>query len=119
MQENFELRIREFHKLKKGWHFGKGEPFSKEHVEIAALIAMRYFKKYNLSVSGTPIEDGAIELTFNKNDTFLDVKIPPELNSAQILYSKGIGKNRLAESWGEVPLSKLDDIFGQFHNIGE
>ena len=37
MQENFELRIREIAKLKKGWSFGKGEPFNAEHVEVAAL----------------------------------------------------------------------------------
>ena len=46
MQENFEVRIREIAKLKKGWSFGKGEAFSEEHVEVAALLALRYYKKY-------------------------------------------------------------------------
>lgn len=117
MQENFEIRIKEFQKLKRGWHFGKGEPFSKEHVEIAAKIAVRYFKKYNISVSGTPCLDGDIELAFNKNDTFLDVKIMREFGKASIKFSKGIGPEKTEENWENINIAKLDDVFEYFDKM--
>ena len=116
MQENFELRIREFQKLKKGWNFGEGETFSKEHVEIAALIATRYHKRYNLTVSGTPCVEGSIELAFNKNDKFLDVRITPDIKNTLVRWSKGIGKNKIEGQWQPMPISKLDEVFSQFNN---
>lgn len=117
MQNNFEIRIREFHKLKKGWHFGQGEPFSAEHVEVAARIALRYFNKLNLSVSGTPCIDGAIDLSFNKHDAFLDIKILPEIGNATVKFSRGIGFQRMEEDWGTIPFAQLDDIFDKFNKI--
>ena len=86
MQENFELRIREIAKLKKGWSFGKGEPFNAEHVEVAALVALRYYKKYALTVSGTPSEDGTIDLMFNIKDVFIDLIILPSITDITVKY---------------------------------
>lgn len=117
MQENFEIRIREFQKLKRGWHFGKGEPFSKEHVEIAAKIAMRYYKKYNISVSGTPCANGNIELAFNKNDMFLDVMVMPEIGNASVKFSKGINAQIMEEGWKNIAISQLDEVFEDFDKM--
>lgn len=117
MQNNFEIRIREFHKLKKGWHFGKGKPFTAKHVDVAAAIALRYFNKFNLSVSGTPCIDGSIDLSFNKHDAFLDIKILPEIGNAAIKFSRGIGCKRTEEDWGTLTFAELDDIFDKFNNI--
>lgn len=117
MQNNFETRIREFQKLKQGWHFGKGESFTEEHVEIASRIALRYFNKLNLSVSGTPCIDGSIDLSFNKHDAFLDVKIPSEIGIASIKFSRGIGAKRKEEDWGTVTFAQLDSIFDKFYKI--
>ncbi len=117
MRENFELRIREFSKLKQGWNYGKGEPFSEVHIELAVQLAKRYFKSHGFSVSGTPKEDGSIDLTFNKNDHFIDVKILPNSHKVSVLYCKGIGKNRIEESWGTVDISKLDNIFEEFKEV--
>ncbi|MDE7315888.1 MAG: hypothetical protein K2N11_09345 [Mucispirillum sp.] len=114
MQENFEVRIREIAKLKKGWSFGKGEAFSAEHVEIAALIALRYYKKYALTVSGTPSEDGSIDLMFNIKDVFLDLIILPSINDVTVKYTHGIGINKIEEMWGTVSISKLDNIMDKF-----
>ena len=95
MQENFEVRIREIAKLKKGWSFGQGEPFNDEHVEIAALLALRYYKKYAITVSGTPSVDGSIYLTFNIKDIFLDIIVLPQISEATVKYTHGIGKNKI------------------------
>ena len=115
MQENFESRIREFSKLKKGWNCGKGEIFSERHIELAVQLAKRYFKAYGLSVSGTPREDGSIDLTFNKNDHFLDMIVFPNSPKVELTYCKGIGKDKVEELWGMVNISALDDIFFKFN----
>ncbi len=119
MQENFEARIREIAKLKKGWSFGKGEPFNEEHVEIAALLALRYYKKYALTVSGTPSVDGSISLMFNIKDIFIDIIILPTISEATVKYTKGIGDNKIEELWGTVPLNKLDDMMEEFVTISK
>lgn len=119
MQENFEIRIREIAKLKKGWSFGQGESFSEEHVEIAALLALRYYKKYALTVSGTPSIDGSINLTFNIRDIFLDVIILPTISEATVKYTHGIGENKTEELWGTVPISKLDNIMDKFVSLSK
>lgn len=119
MQENFEIRIREIAKLKKGWSFGQGESFNEEHVEIAALLAVRYYKKYALTVSGTPSVDGSINLTFNIRDIFLDVIILPTISEAVVKYINGIGENKTEESWGTVPIGKLDDIMEKFVSLSK
>ncbi len=119
MQENFEIRIREIAKLKKGWSFGQGEPFNEEHVEIAALLALRYYKKYALTVSGTPSVDGSINLMFNIGDIFLDVIILPTISEATIKYTHGIGKDKIEELWGTVPINKLDNIMEKFVNLSK
>lgn len=119
MQENFEVRIREIAKLKKGWSFGKGEAFSEEHVEVAALLALRYYKKYALTVSGTPSEDGSIDLMFNIKDVFLDLIILPTITDVTVKYTHGIGSNKIEEMWGTVPISKLDDIMEKFIELSE
>lgn len=117
MQENFETRIMEIAKLKKGWNFGKGEPFDEKHVAIAAQLAMRYYKKYSITVSGTPNEDGSIDLMFNIHDTFLDVKVLPSISEVNIKYSRGIGKDRTEEMWGIMNISKMDTIMDKFVNL--
>lgn len=117
MRENFELRIREFEKLKKGWHFGEGQEFASEYVELAVQLANRYFKKYGFSVSGAPCQDGSIDLIFNKIDHFLDVKILPSKPEAVIRYCKGIGKNRVEEMWGVTDISNLDFMLETFSNV--
>ena len=117
MQENFEVRIREIAKLKKGWSFGKGEPFSAEHVEVAALVALRYYKKYALTVSGTPSEDGSIDLMFNIKDVFLDLIILPSITDVTVKYTHGIGSNKIEEMWGTVSISKLDDIMDKLNRV--
>ncbi len=119
MQENFESRIREIAKLKKGWSFGSGEPFNEEHVEIAALLALRYYKKYSISVSGTPSVDGSINLMFNIKDVFLDIILLPTISEATVKYTKGIGNNKIEESWGTVQLSQLDTLMEEFINISK
>ncbi len=119
MQENFESRIREIAKLKKGWSFGQGEPFQEEHVEIAALLALRYYKKYSLTVSGTPSIDGSINLMFNIKDIFIDIIVLPSISEATVKYTKGIGENKVEELWGTVQLSKLDDIMEEFINLSK
>lgn len=119
MQENFEVRIREIAKLKKGWSFGKGDVFSAEHVEVAALIALRYYKKYSLTVSGTPSEDGSIDLMFNIKDVFIDLVILPSINEVKVKYTHGIGSDKIEEMWGTVPISKLDDIMDKFIELSE
>lgn len=119
MQENFEVRIREIAKLKKGWSFGKGEPFSAEHVEVAALVALRYYKKYALTVSGTPSEDGSIDLMFNIKDVFLDLIILPSITDVTVKYTHGIGSNKIEEMWGTVSISKLDEIMDKFIGLSE
>ncbi|MCX4361552.1 hypothetical protein [Mucispirillum schaedleri] len=119
MQENFELRIREIAKLKKGWSFGKGEPFNAEHVEVAALVALRYYKKYALTVSGTPSEDGTIDLMFNIKDVFIDLIILPSITDITVKYTHGIGNNKIEEMWGTVSISKLDDIMDKFIELSE
>ncbi len=119
MQENFEVRIREIAKLKKGWSFGKGEPFNAEHVEVAALVALRYYKKYALTVSGTPSEDGTIDLMFNIKDVFIDLIILPSITDINVKYTHGIGNNKIEEMWGTVSISKLDDIMDKFIELSE
>lgn len=119
MQENFEVRIREIAKLKKGWSFGKGEAFSPEHVEIAALVALRYYKKYALTVSGTPSEDGSIDLMFNIKDVFLDLIILPSISDVTVKYTHGIGTNKIEEMWGTVSISKLDNIMDKFIGLSK
>ena len=115
MQENFELRIREFSKLKQGWNCGKGEIFSDRHIELSVQLAKRYFKIYGFSVSGTPREDGSIDLTFNKDDHFLDMIVFANSPEVELKYCKGIGRNKIEESWGLVNISKLDDTFSEFN----
>lgn len=117
MRENFELRIREFGKLKQGWNYGKGETFSDELIELAVQLAKRYFKAYGLSVSGAPKEDGSIDLMFNKSDHFMDITVSPGSSAVSLKYCKGIGKNKLEESWGTVEIAKLDDILSKFDEI--
>ena len=117
MEENFECRIREIAKLKKGWNFGSGDVFQEEHVEIAALLALRYFKKYSLNVTGTPNVDGSIDLTFAKDDIFLDIKILKNIKNVTVVYSHGIGKNKIEEMWGTVEISSLDNIMDKFIKI--
>lgn len=119
MQENFEVRIREISKLKKGWSFGQGEPFNEEHVEIAALLALRYYKKYAITVSGTPSVDGSIDLMFNIGDIFLDIIILPKISEATVKYTHGIGKDKIEELWGTVPLNKLDSIMEKFISLSK
>ncbi len=41
MQENFEVRIREIAKLKKGWSFGKGEPFNATNAATSTCSALK------------------------------------------------------------------------------
>lgn len=114
MQENFEIRIREISKLKKGWNCGKGEPFQEKHIEVAALLALRYNKQYSLNVSGIPLEDGSIELVFGKDAYFLDLKILPSIDNVEVYFSKGIGKNKIEESWGTFTINQLDKIMDRF-----
>lgn len=117
MEENFECRIKEIAKLKKGWNFGKGEAFHEDHVEIACLLSLRYHKKYSLNVTGTPNVDGSIDLTFAIDDEFLDLKIMPNIKDITVVYSHGIGQDKIEEMWGTVDISTLDNIVEKFINL--
>ena len=87
--------------------------------EIAALLALRYYKKYAITVSGTPSVDGSIDLMFNIGDIFLDIIILPKISEATVKYTHGIGKDKIEELWGTVPLNKLDSIMEKFISLSK
>lgn len=117
MKENFELRLREIKKLKQGWHFGIGETFSDDHIEIAVYLANKYYNKYKLSVSGIPNISGDIELTFSHSDKFLDIFLHSSMKEFVAKHSVGIGKKRHSENWGRFEINMIDDIMQKFNYL--
>jgi hypothetical protein len=89
-----ELELYEFGKLPNGWDYGQGVPADHKvillTVNIYKFIRWRFGETYGFS--STPLIDGGIQLTLDKDDDFVDIIVNTNL-SLDFKQEKGFGSN--------------------------
>lgn len=68
-------KIRSFHELKQGWHFGEGNGPNKETVELAEKITQMLHVELFCKVDAFPGVWGEIQVTAYPEDFFMEINI--------------------------------------------
>jgi hypothetical protein len=82
-----EDKIKSFGSLEEGWHFGEGTPASQEVINKTIEI---YNLALHLACEVFPAIDGGINISFQKEDKFIDFIINSNI-TIDYIYEIGIG----------------------------
>lgn len=100
--------------LQAGWNFGRGQALADEIIQTAKVI-FRYARFLGLHSEVCPTDDGAILLSFQNGEDFLDITIFAE-SIFEASVENGIGDDYISHEIGLITFEKLKGLLLWFAN---
>lgn len=97
-----------------GWNFGEGKEFTNYIVELNKDLCWEGYKR-NVNMEIFPDVNGVITISFQKDDTFIDITTKDEDNY-EIEVEKGIGDNFDYKNIGEFDKNYVISLLENFKN---